>query len=82
MAKEKAKEKVKEVATNVLFAKTDVVFKKACEIASMKLEEATGGKIKDRIKPTQRQASKYRNKKGSAYTHRKEASAILAQEKE
>ena len=83
MSKE-IREKLKKpvVVLNTEFAATDVVFKKACELASADLEEKTGGKVRDRIKPTQRQASKYRNKKGSAFLFKVEASAHLASEKE
>ena len=41
------------------FAETDEVFKLACELA--------------KVKPTVRQASKFRSKRGSAYAFKKEA---------
>lgn len=45
------------------FAKTDVVFQKACELAG--------------CKPSQRQASKWRNSRGQAFAKRNEAKALL-----
>jgi hypothetical protein len=38
---------------NIIFATTNIIFQKACDLA--------------RVKPTRRQASKYRAKKGSAF---------------
>ena len=45
------------------FAGTNEVFRKACELAN--------------IKPTVRQASKFRLKRGSAYVFKKQAIEIL-----
>jgi len=68
------KTEVKQRMTNLEYSQSNKLFQKACEVASEKLG--------NEIKPTQRQASKYRNKSGSAFTYKGEASAILAQEKE
>ena len=45
------------------FAGTDGIFKLACELA--------------KVKPTVRQASKFRSKRGSAYSFRKQAIETL-----
>ena len=50
--------KTVERVTNKAFAKEDGFFKKACEVAG--------------IEVTTRQASKFRNKKGLAFKHRKQ----------
>lgn len=52
--------------SNLDFAHTDPLFRKACESAG--------------IKPTKRQASKWRNKRGLAYLHRHNAAALLLEE--
>jgi hypothetical protein len=49
--------------TNKEFARTDNVFKLACELA--------------KVEPTSRQASKYRNRRGRAYTKRLDAKALV-----
>lgn len=49
--------------TNAQYANKDKLFRTACEIAE--------------VKPTRRQASKYRNQKGSAFKWRKAAIALL-----
>jgi len=53
--------------TNAQFVKVDAYFKKACELA--------------KIKVTSRQASKYRNGKGSAVLHKRMAIAVVNQER-
>ena len=63
--------------TDLEFANTDVVFRKSCELASKKIEVKTDGRVKNGVKPTENQASKYRNKKGLAYRVRKYDREIL-----
>lgn len=53
--------------TNRQYAQKDLVFRKACELA--------------KVKPTQRQVSKYRMRKGSAYLKRRDATEHLEFEK-
>jgi hypothetical protein len=53
--------------TNAEFAKTDRTFIKACKLAGLE-------------KPTTRQASKYRMKRGLAWDKRKEALKIIKEE--
>ena len=53
--------------TNAQFAKVDAYFKKACELA--------------KIKVTSRQASKWFNGKGSAIAHKRMAVAMVNQER-
>ena len=48
---------------NIEFAKTNTLFQKCCELV--------------KISPTQRQASKFINGRGIAFTQRKEAIRIL-----
>lgn len=48
---------------NVEFAKQNLLFQKACELAG--------------IQPTTRQASKWRNEKGKAFTFRHDAKSKL-----
>jgi len=54
--------KPKYAIKNELFAQENVIFKKACELAG--------------VKNTTRMASKWRNKKGSAYTFAGEAKSF------
>lgn len=51
--------KMRLYATNKLFSETEIVFRKACKLAG--------------VEPTTRQASRFRNKKGSAFRFRRQA---------
>jgi hypothetical protein len=65
MAKKKSKKKaVKKVVTNAMFAETNEAF-----LTAVELVKTVNGM--DKIQPTTRQASKWRNKKGVVYKHSK-----------
>ncbi len=63
MAKKKSKKKAPKVVTNVRFAETNEAFLTAVEL--LKTEKGID------LPPTSRQASKWRNKKGTVYNHSK-----------
>ncbi len=71
--------------TNKEFARTDELFKTANDIAFKDTirkvhEKFMKGGLKEDYKPTSRQASKFRNKKGLSYRYKGTAASMLARQ--